>query len=80
MAARPDDEKHEHKEEEKYYARLEGEAAVVAVTAKSLEPVLKVVKDAESLRNRDLVQEDQVETKTDAVNMIQAARVLMGAL
>jgi hypothetical protein len=45
------------------------ELAVVAITAKSLEPILKVVQAPESLRNRDLVQEDLVETKTDAVNI-----------
>src|SRR6266851_4110925 len=65
------DEKTEHKEEvkEKYYARLEGENAVVAVTAKSIEPILKVIADPGALRNRDLVQNDQVETKTDAVDI-----------
>jgi hypothetical protein len=71
-ADKHDDEKHEHKDEEKYYARLEGEATVVAVTAKSLEPVFKVIQNPESLRNRDLVQEDQIETKTDAVNIENA--------
>jgi len=74
-ADKHEDEKHEHKED-KYYARLEGESAIVAVTAKSLEPVLKVVQNPESLRNRDLVQEDQLETKADAVNIENPASLI----
>jgi hypothetical protein len=72
------DEKSEHKEEakEKYYARLKGENVVVAVTAKSLEPILKVIADPAALRNRDLVQNDQVETKTDAIDIQNSAGLI----
>lgn len=61
---------------EKYYARLEGETAVVAVTAKSLEPILKVIQDPGSLRNRDLVQNDQFEIKTDAIDIQNTTGVI----
>jgi hypothetical protein len=56
---------------DKYYARLDGERAVVAIPAKSVEPLLKVAQTPDVLRNRDLLQ---VETaKVDALNIQNAA-------
>jgi hypothetical protein len=66
-------EKEEEKKEEKYYARLESETAVVKVPAKSLETVLKVINDPAALRNRDLVQDDQLEWRTDAIDIQNAS-------
>jgi hypothetical protein len=76
---------HEHKDEkdkpkdeqkEKYYARLADETAVVAVTAKSLEPILKVINYPASLRNRDLVQNDQFESTVDAIDIQNPSDVI----
>jgi hypothetical protein len=69
---------HDHKDEakDKFYARLEGESAVVAVTAKSLEPILKVIEDSASLRNRDLVQDDRMEMSADAIDIQNASGLI----
>jgi hypothetical protein len=70
-AKKEDQNHHDHKYEgkDKYYARLEGESAVVTVTAKSLEPILKAIEDPASFRNRDLVQDDRMEMSTDAIDI-----------
>jgi hypothetical protein len=65
--------KKEEKTEDKYYARLESETAIVKIPAKSLDPILKVLNDHASLRNRDLVQNDQLEWRTDAIDIQNAS-------
>lgn len=68
------DEKKEEKKEEMYYARLEGERAVVQVPVKEIEPLLQVAAAPEVLRNRDLIQVDA--GKVDAINIQTAAGLL----
>ncbi len=48
----------------------------MAVTAKSLEPILKVIEDPASLRNRDLVQDDRMEMSADAIDIQNAAGLI----
>jgi hypothetical protein len=52
---------------EKFYARLDNESAIVKVSARELDPVLKFAADPGALRNRDLVDIDQA--KVDAINI-----------
>ncbi len=52
---------------EKVYARLESDRNIVAVPAKQVNAVLKVLDDPTILRNRDLVQLDT--TKVDAIDI-----------
>jgi hypothetical protein len=54
--------------EDKYYARLENENNVVKLPAKSVEPILNVAKDLNSIRDKDLVHVDQ-HSQVDAIDV-----------
>jgi hypothetical protein len=59
---------------DKLYARLDGEASVARVPARSIEPVLKFTDDPALIRNRDLAQLDQA--KVDAIDIQNAHGVI----
>lgn len=52
---------------EKLYARLESDKNIVKVSAKKVDPILKVAENPQVLRNRDLTQIDQ--NKVDAIDV-----------
>src|SRR5262249_6787406 len=54
---------------DKLYARLEGEKNVVRINAKNVETIARAVENPSVLRDRNLVQVDQLAAKADAVNV-----------
>jgi hypothetical protein len=68
------DDKKPAEKPDKRYARLESDKAVVKLSVKNLEPIVKVVENASILRNRNLVQIEQY--KTDAIDIKNAGGLI----